>query len=102
MPSRSRPAYVMRPNAIIHLAAVVGGIGANRARPGDFFYQNLIMGAELMEQARCAGIQKFVAIGTICGYPKVTPVPFHEDDIWSGYPEETRSSSADEPLRPGR
>jgi GDP-L-fucose synthase len=80
-----------RPSAIIHLAAVVGGIGANRARPGDFFYQNLIMGAELMEQARRAGVQKFVAIGTICAYPKFTPVPFHEDDLWSGYPEETNA-----------
>jgi GDP-L-fucose synthase len=80
-----------RPSAIIHLAAVVGGIGANRARPGDFFYQNLIMGAELMERARRAGVQKFVAIGTICAYPKFTPVPFHEDDLWSGYPEETNA-----------
>lgn len=80
-----------RPSAIIHLAAVVGGIGANRARPGDFFYQNLIMGAELMEQARRAGVQKFVAIGTICAYPKITPVPFHEDHLWSGYPEETNA-----------
>jgi GDP-L-fucose synthase len=81
----------LRPEAIIHLAAVVGGIGANRARPGDFFYQNLIMGAELMEQARRAGVQKFVAIGTICAYPKFTPVPFHEDELWSGYPEETNA-----------
>ena len=81
----------LRPDAIIHLAAVVGGIGANRARPGDFFYQNLIMGAELMERARLAGVQKFVAIGTICAYPKFTPVPFHEDDLWSGYPEETNA-----------
>jgi GDP-L-fucose synthase len=81
----------LRPNAIVHLAAVVGGIGANRARPGDFFYQNLIMGAELMEQARRAGVQKFVAIGTICAYPKFTPVPFREDDLWAGYPEETNA-----------
>jgi GDP-L-fucose synthase len=80
-----------RPDAIVHLAAVVGGIGANRARPGDFFYQNLIMGAELMEQARRADVQKFVAIGTICAYPKFTPVPFHEDNLWSGYPEETNA-----------
>jgi GDP-L-fucose synthase len=81
----------LRPDAVIHLAAVVGGIGANRARPGEFFYQNLIMGAELMEQARRAGVQKFVAIGTICAYPKFTPVPFREDELWSGYPEETNA-----------
>ena len=81
----------LRPDAIVHLAAVVGGIGANRARPGEFFYKNLIMGAELMEQARLAGVQKLVAIGTICAYPKFTPVPFHEDDLWSGYPEETNA-----------
>jgi GDP-L-fucose synthase len=81
----------VRPDAILHLAAVVGGIGANRARPGDFFYQNLIMGAELMEQARLAGVQKFVAVGTICAYPKFTPVPFREDDLWNGYPEETNA-----------
>jgi GDP-L-fucose synthase len=81
----------LRPDAIIHLAAVVGGIGANRARPGEFFYQNLVMGVELMEQARLAGVQKFVAIGTICAYPKFTPVPFREDDLWDGYPEETNA-----------
>jgi GDP-L-fucose synthase len=81
----------VRPAAIIHLAAVVGGIGANLHRPGEFFYQNLIMGAELMEQSRRAGVQKFVAIGTICAYPKFTPVPFHEDDLWTGYPEETNA-----------
>jgi GDP-L-fucose synthase len=81
----------LRPEAIVHLAAVVGGIGANRARPGEFFYKNLIMGTELMEQARLAGVQKLVAIGTICAYPKFTPVPFHEDDLWSGYPEETNA-----------
>jgi GDP-L-fucose synthase len=81
----------LHPDAIIHLAAVVGGIGANRARPGEFFYQNLIMGAGLMEQARLAGVQKFVAIGTICAYPKFTPVPFREDELWSGYPEETNA-----------
>ncbi len=81
----------LRPDAIIHLAAVVGGIGANMARPGDFFYQNLIMGTELMEQARRGGVQKFVGIGTICAYPKFTPVPFHEDDLWAGYPEETNA-----------
>jgi GDP-L-fucose synthase len=81
----------VQPDAILHLAAVVGGIGANRARPGEFFYQNLIMGTELMEQARRAGVQKFVAIGTICAYPKFTAVPFQEDDLWSGYPEETNA-----------
>src|SRR4051794_1370472 len=81
----------VHPDAIVHLAAVVGGIGANRARPGEFFYQNLMMGAELMEQARRAGVQKFVAVGTICAYPKFTPVPFREEDLWSGYPEETNA-----------
>jgi GDP-L-fucose synthase len=81
----------VRPDAILHLAAVVGGIGANRARPGEFFYQNLVMGAVLMEQARIADVQKFVAIGTICAYPKFTPVPFHEEDLWAGYPEETNA-----------
>jgi GDP-L-fucose synthase len=81
----------VRPDGILHLAAVVGGIGANQARPGDFFYQNLIMGTELMEQARLANVQKFVAIGTICAYPKFTPTPFREDDLWGGYPEETNA-----------
>lgn len=81
----------VQPEAIIHLAAVVGGIGANRARPGEFFYQNLVMGAQLMERARLGGVQKFVAIGTICAYPKFTPVPFREDDLWDGYPEETNA-----------
>jgi GDP-L-fucose synthase len=81
----------LHPDAIIHLAAVVGGIGANRARPGEFFYQNLVMGAELMEHSRRLGVQKFVAIGTICAYPKFTPVPFHEDQLWAGYPEETNA-----------
>jgi GDP-L-fucose synthase len=81
----------LRPRAIVHLAAVVGGIGANRVRPGEFFYQNLIMGTELMEQARLADVQKFVAVGTICAYPKFTPVPFREDDLWGGYPEETNA-----------
>src|SRR5258708_3294152 len=81
----------LRPDAIVHLAAVVGGIGANRERPGEFFYQNLVMGAELMEQARRAGVQKFVAIGTICAYPKFTPVPFRENDLGDGYPEETNA-----------
>jgi GDP-L-fucose synthase len=76
---------------VIHLAAVVGGIGANRENPGSFFYKNLMMGTMLMEEARIAGIQKFVAIGTICAYPKFTPVPFKEDELWNGYPEETNA-----------
>jgi GDP-L-fucose synthase len=80
-----------RPQLVIHLAAVVGGIGANRENPGRFFYENLIMGAELMEQARRLGIEKFVAIGTVCSYPKHTPVPFREEDMWRGYPEETNA-----------
>jgi len=80
-----------RPQTIIHLAAVVGGIGANRENAGRFFYENLIMGVELMEQARLCGVEKFVAIGTVCAYPKFTPVPFREDDLWIGYPEETNA-----------
>jgi GDP-L-fucose synthase len=76
---------------VIHLAAVVGGIGANREHPGKFFYDNLMMGVQLMEAARRANTLKFVAIGTICAYPKFTPVPFKEDDIWNGYPEETNA-----------
>jgi GDP-L-fucose synthase len=80
-----------RPDMVIHLAAVVGGIGANRENPGKFFYDNLMMGVELMEQARQMGIPKFVAIGTICAYPKFCPVPFKEDSIWDGYPEETNA-----------
>ena len=79
------------PNVIIHLAAVVGGIGANRENPGRFFYENAAMGIELMEQARQAGVEKFVQIGTVCSYPKFTPVPFKEDDLWNGYPEETNA-----------
>jgi GDP-L-fucose synthase len=80
-----------RPDLVIHLAAVVGGIGANRENPGRFFYENAIMGIELMEQARLTGVGKFVQIGTVCSYPKFTPVPFHEDDLWNGYPEETNA-----------
>jgi len=80
-----------RPDIVVHLAAVVGGIGANRARPGEFFYKNLMMGVQLMEQARLYGVQKFVTAGTVCSYPKHTPVPFSEDDLWSGYPEETNA-----------
>jgi GDP-L-fucose synthase len=80
-----------RPQLVIHLAAVVGGIGANRENPGRFFYENAIMGIQLMEQARLAGVEKFVTIGTVCAYPKFTPVPFKEDDLWNGYPEETNA-----------
>jgi len=80
-----------RPDLIIHLAAVVGGIGANRENPGRFFYDNLIMGAQLMEAARQAGVAKLVAIGTVCSYPKFAPVPFREEDLWNGYPEETNA-----------
>ena len=81
----------VRPRMIIHLAAVVGGIGANRENAGRYFYENLIMGVELMEQARLGGVEKFVAVGTVCAYPKFTPVPFREDDLWLGYPEETNA-----------
>ena len=80
-----------RPDLVIHLAAVVGGIGANRENPGRFFYDNAIMGIQLIEQARLAGVAKFVTVGTVCSYPKFTPVPFREDFIWSGYPEETNA-----------
>jgi GDP-L-fucose synthase len=80
-----------RPDVVIHLAAVVGGIGANRENPGKFFYDNLMMGVQLIEEGRRAGLAKFVAIGTVCAYPKFTPVPFREDDIWNGYPEETNA-----------
>jgi GDP-L-fucose synthase len=79
------------PDVIIHLAAQVGGIGANRARPAEFFYNNLMMGATLMHRAWQRGVAKFVAIGTICAYPKFTPVPFREEDLWNGYPEETNA-----------
>ncbi len=80
-----------KPEVVIHLAAKVGGIGANRKYPGSFFYDNLMMGVQLMEIGRRRGIEKFVAIGTICAYPKFTPVPFKEDDLWIGYPEETNA-----------
>jgi len=80
-----------RPHVIIHLAAVVGGIGANRANPGRFFYDNAIQGIQLMEYARQRDVEKFVAVGTICAYPKFAPVPFKEDDLWNGYPEETNA-----------
>ncbi|OGW04699.1 MAG: GDP-fucose synthetase [Nitrospinae bacterium RIFCSPLOWO2_01_FULL_39_10] len=80
-----------KPDMIIHLAARVGGIGANRAHPAEFFYDNLMMGVQLMHESWRAGINKFVAIGTVCAYPKFTPVPFKEDDLWNGYPEETNA-----------
>ena len=79
------------PQVVVHLAAVVGGIGANRANPGSFYYKNLMMGALLMEHARLAGTEKFVAVGTICAYPKFCPVPFREADLWNGFPEETNA-----------
>lgn len=80
-----------RPDLIIHLAALAGGIGANRARPADFFYINLMMGTQLMHEAWKFGVEKFVAIGTICAYPKFTPLPFKEENLWDGYPEETNA-----------
>jgi len=81
----------VRPSAIVHLAAVVGGIGANRKFPGTYFYKNLVMGVQLMERARLAGVKRFLSVGTICSYPKFTPVPFREEDLWIGYPEETNA-----------
>src|SRR5256714_10564052 len=84
-------AVVQGAETVVHLAARVGGIGFNRENPGQLFFENLMMGAQLMEEARLAGVGKFVAIGTICAYPKFTPVPFHEDDLWDGYPEETNA-----------
>jgi GDP-L-fucose synthase len=81
----------MRPSVVVHLAAEVGGIGANRANPGRFFYANMAMGLNLIEQARLRDLKKFVQIGTICAYPKFTPVPFKEKDLWNGYPEETNA-----------
>src|SRR5712664_3389822 len=80
-----------RPDLVIHLAAVVGGIGANQKNPGKFFYDNLMMGVQLIEQARLNNVHKFVALGTVCAYPKFTPTPFSEDDLWNGYPEETNA-----------
>ena len=80
-----------KPDVIIHLAAVVGGIGANRAHPADFLYANLMMGAQLIHEAWKAGVKKFVTIGTVCAYPKFTPVPFREESLWEGYPEETNA-----------
>jgi GDP-L-fucose synthase len=80
-----------KPTMVIHLAAVVGGIGANRDNPGKFFYDNAVMGIQLMELSRQYSVEKFVGVGTICAYPKFTPVPFKEDDLWNGYPEETNA-----------
>jgi GDP-L-fucose synthase len=81
-----------KPDVVFHLAAVVGGIGANQDNPGRFFYDNAIMGIELMERARLAGVEKLVNIGTVCSYPKFTPVPFREENLWDGYPEETNAT----------
>jgi GDP-L-fucose synthase len=86
-----RMLQVSKPDVIIHLAANVGGIGANLEHPAEFFYQNLMMGAQLMHEAWQAGVGKFVAIGTICAYPKFTPIPFREENLWNGYPEETNA-----------
>jgi GDP-L-fucose synthase len=80
-----------RPDLVIHLAANVGGIGANRARPAEFFYDNLMMGVQLIHESWKMGVEKFVAIGTVCAYPKFTPVPFQEENLWKGYPEETNA-----------
>ncbi len=80
-----------RPHVIIHLAARVGGIGANRCHPADFFYDNLMMGTQLLHESWRAGVEKFVAVGTVCAYPKHTPVPFKEEELWNGYPEETNA-----------
>jgi len=80
-----------RPEIVIHLAAKAGGIGLNREKPGELFYDNILMGVQVMEQARLHGVEKFVAIGTVCAYPKFAPVPFKEEDLWAGYPEETNA-----------
>jgi GDP-L-fucose synthase len=80
-----------RPDIVLHLAAVVGGIGANQKYPGQFFYDNIIMGVQLMEEARKSGVKKFLSVGTICAYPKLAKIPFKEEDLWNGYPEETNA-----------
>jgi GDP-L-fucose synthase len=80
-----------RPDLVIHLAAVIGGIGANQKNPGKFFYDNIMMGTQLIEESRLHDVKKFVAMGTVCAYPKFTPTPFREDDLWNGYPEETNA-----------
>jgi len=79
------------PDVVIHLAARVGGIGVTKEKPGEFFYENLMMGVQMMEQGRLSGIEKFVAVGTVCAYPKDIPIPFREEDLWNGYPEETNA-----------
>jgi GDP-L-fucose synthase len=81
----------LQPHAVVHLAAVVGGIGANRSQPGRFFYENAIMGIEMIEACRVASIPKLLIAGTVCAYPKITPLPFQEDDLWNGYPEDTNA-----------
>jgi GDP-L-fucose synthase len=91
MPDIVRAYQDSQPDIVIHLAAKVGGIGINREKPGEFFYDNLMMGAQLMEQGRQVGLEKFVSIGTICAYPKFTPIPFKEENLWNGYPEETNA-----------
>jgi len=80
-----------RPDLVVHLAAQVGGIGANRAHPGRFRFTNLMIGAHVLEQSRRSGVEKLVLVGTICSYPKFAPIPFNEDDLWNGYPEETNA-----------
>jgi GDP-L-fucose synthase len=91
-PAAVRRMYVdARPDMVIHLAAVVGGIGANREHPARFFYDNLVMGVQLLHEAWRFGVEKFVALGTVCAYPKFTPIPFQEKDLWNGYPEETNA-----------
>lgn len=90
-PETDRMLGELQPDAVVHLAAVVGGIGANRAEPGRFLYENAVMGLELLDACRAAGVHKVVVSGTVCAYPKHTPVPFHEDDLWAGYPEETNA-----------
>ena len=81
----------VHPRVVIHAAALAGGIGANRMRPGEMFYVNAVMGIQLMEYARRAGVEKFVTVGSVCAYPKLAPVPFREEDLWNGYPEETNA-----------
>jgi GDP-L-fucose synthase len=90
-PDVERALRDLKPAGIIHLAAAVGGIGANRKYPGTYFFRNLLMGTLLMEHARRAGVKRFLNVGTICSYPKFTPVPFREEDLWDGYPEETNA-----------
>ena len=91
LPHIKRMYKEQKPDIVIHLAAVVGGIGANRDNPGKFFYENAIMGIQLIHEAYLNKIEKFVALGTICAYPKFTPLPFKEEDLWNGYPEETNA-----------